>query len=220
MFAEDLINEMIPPLKPTDSVQKALKWMEELKLHTLPVVSQEKYQGLISEEMIYAQETAHWVEDFNLQNPTIFVQSAQHFFEILRVANKYKMDMVAVVNDEGYFQGVVTISDILHAFSQLNALHEQGGILVLSLQSRDYSLTEISRLIESNGAKILSTYIAQDHLDPNRLNITLKINQNDLSRIVATLERFSYNIVATFEAIDNTDTDKNRLELLFKYLDI
>ncbi|NJO00896.1 MAG: hypothetical protein HC880_03685 [Bacteroidia bacterium] len=88
------------------------------------------------------------------------------------------------------------------------------------IDTRDYSLTEISRLVESNNAKILSTHISRDKEDYTKLRVTLKINKIDLNRIVATFERFNYRIIAKFQSADNVEMDKERIDLLFKYLNI
>jgi len=85
---------------------------------------------------------------------------------------------------------------------------------------KDYSLSEISRLIEAEDAKILSSSIKDDDFDKTMLRLTLKINQIDLSRIVATLERFGYKIIARYQESNVTDNQKERLDILLKYLDI
>ena len=88
------------------------------------------------------------------------------------------------------------------------------------MDARDYSLSEISRLIEGEGAKILGSTIRDDGTDPQKLKLTIKINQTDLSRIVATLERFDYKIIARFQEPKVIDADKERLDILLRYLNI
>jgi len=95
-----------------------------------------------------------------------------------------------------------------------------GGILVLSLKEIDYSLAEISRLIESNETKILSSFVAVDEYDSAMIKLTLKLNKTDLSRVIATLERFSYKIIAQFQETELLSNDKERLDLLLRYLNI
>jgi hypothetical protein len=126
---------------------------------------------------------------------------------------------VAVQDDDRNFIGVITIIDTLTAFAR-SSMQEPGGILVLLMDERDYSLTEVSRLVESNDAKILSSYVCSDKGDAARLRLTIKINRNDLSRIIATFERFSYNIVAKFHHTQGDEDDKERIDLLMRYLNM
>ncbi|HPI80777.1 MAG TPA: cbs domain containing protein, partial [Cyclobacteriaceae bacterium] len=95
-----------------------------------------------------------------------------------------------------------------------------GGILILSLNFIDYSLAEISRLVEENKAKILSSIVVEDPLDNQKIKLTIKINQLDLTRIVATLERFDYKIIGRYQEDKKDFQDKDRLDMLMRYLNI
>jgi signal-transduction protein with cAMP-binding, CBS, and nucleotidyltransferase domain len=221
MIAEELINQMIPPLKPNDKVSKAIHWMEELRINHLPVIENEQYRGLVSEEVIYQHnEENALVRDLELICTNVYVLYHQHFYDILRVAIANQVQAIAVIGEEGNFLGVVTVNDTINAFAESSFMQESGGILVLLVDQRDYSLSEISRLVESNNAKILSTHINYDKEDNSKLRITLKINKIDLNRIVATFERFNYRIIAKFHSSENEEMNKDRLDLLLRYLDI
>lgn len=221
MIAEELINHMIPPLKPTDSINKGLNWMEELRVNQLPVVDNGEYIGLIGEDIIYKYNDQNaLIKDLQLIGQDIFVAYHQHFYDVLKIADTYSVEVVPVLGEENNFLGVVTMNDTLSAFAKSTAMKEAGSILVLWMDQRDYSLTEISRLVESNNAKILSTYITEDNQDPSKINVTIKVDKTDLTRITATFERFAYRIIAKFQPIENQEIDKERLDILFRYLDL
>ncbi|WP_026998907.1 CBS domain-containing protein [Eisenibacter elegans] len=221
MIAQDLINQIISPLRPSDTVQKAIDTLEDMRVNHLPVVDQDRYQGLISEEIALGYPTPEdSLDKVMWLYPDVYALANQHFYDILKIASNHKMDVVAVVDEEQQYLGVVTVNDTLTAFAGSMALQEVGGILVLTMHHRDYSLAEISRLVESNNAKILSTYISQNTHDPQHINVTLKINQADLSRVIATFERFDYQIIAKYHAAEHSDLEKERIGLLLKYLDL
>jgi signal-transduction protein with cAMP-binding, CBS, and nucleotidyltransferase domain len=221
MVARELINHMIPPLKKTDQAKKATAWMEELRVNQLPVIENGIYCGLISEETILEDnDDSKRVAEYELQGKTSVVNENQHFYDVLRIVSGSGVQLVAVLDDSESFLGVISIKDTVAAFAQSAAVQSPGGIIILSLKQIDYSLSEISRLVESNGAKILSSIVNNDVFDANRIKLTLKINQTDLSSIVATFERFDYNIIARFEDSEMESGDKERLDILFKYLDI
>jgi hypothetical protein len=81
-------------------------------------------------------------------------------------------------------------------------------------------MAEISRLIEADDAKILGSYLSQDYKDPNYVYVTLKINKEDLSTVIATLERFNYKIIAKFHESINIGTERERLDNLLNFLNI
>lgn len=212
---------MIPPLKGTDDAHKAIVWMEEFRCNYMPVVDDAKLLGFISEGIILeSNDIDKHVKDFNLVGLNCYVHLDTHFYDILKVAAENKLQMVAVLNDDQTYGGVITVQDTLTSFAQTAAVQMPGGILVLSMNHHDYSLAEISRLIEENHAKILSSVVKEDPLDPAKMRLTLKINQMDLSRIVATLERFGYKVIGRYQETKPIAGEKDRIDMLLRYLDI
>jgi acetoin utilization protein AcuB len=221
MIAEELINHMIPPLKVTDDAHKAIVWMEEFRCNHLPVVDGGILLGFISEEIILeSNEIEKRLADFDLVGKDCVVALDSHFYDILRVAGDHKLQIVAVVNESQQYIGVITVQDMMTSFAQTAAVQMPGGILVISLELIDYSLAEISRYVEENNAKIISSSISEDPLDKGKIKLTLKINRDDMSRIVATLERFGYRVIGRYHETRKEDDSKDRLDLLMKYLNI
>lgn len=221
MIAEDLINHMIPPLKGSDDAHKAIVWMEEFRCNYLPVVDGGHLLGFISEEIILeTNDIDKQVGDFMLTGQTSYVHLDTHFYDILKVATDSKLHMVAVLNEDQQYCGVITVQDTLTSFAQTAAVQMPGSILVLAMDFADYSLAEVSRLVEENNAKILSSIIKEDPLDPGKVRLTLKINQSDVSRITATLERFDYKVIGRYQESKPIENEKERIDMLLRYLDI
>ena len=221
MIAEELINHMVPPLKVTDDAHKAIVWMEEFRCNYLPVVENGELLGFISEEIIMeSNEIEKNVNSFPLVGKSCTVSMDSHFFDILRVAGEHKLNMVSVMGADGKYAGVITVQDVMASFAQSASVQMPGGILVLSMDLIDYSLAEISRFVEENNAKIISSTMVEDTLDKGKIKLTLKINQLDLSRIVATLERFGYRVIGRYQEDPRDDDSKERLDMLMKYLDM
>jgi len=221
MIAEELINQMIPALKLTDTAEKAIIWMEELKTNQLPVIDERHFKGLISEDIILeSNDLDRKINDFKLISEHCYVNDDQHLFDIIRLAQECDSELVAIIDSNGEFMGVSRHEDTMKAFSNTLAVQGQGGIIVLEMRFMDYSMAEISRLIEADDAKILGSYLSQDHKDPNFVFLTLKINKEDLTTVIATLERFDYKIVAKFHESNNRDTEKERLDNLLNFLNI
>lgn len=221
MIAEELINHMIPPLKVTDDAHKAIEWMEEFRCRHLPVVDEGQLLGFISEEIILeSNDIERPLSGFMLVGKDCAVQLDSHFYDILRVANDHRLQIVAVLNDEQKYAGAITIQDIMISFAQTAAVQMSGGILVLSMDLIDYSLAEISRYVEENNAKIISSSMIEDPLDKGKIKLTLKINQVELNRIVATLERFGYRIIGRYNEIKRDTGEKEKIDMLLRYLDI
>ena len=221
MVAADLINEMIPPLKSNDSVKKALNWMDAFRLTQLPIVDDNAYKGIITEDMLYEinnpDATIAAIEPFY---EDVFVGEDQHFYDVMRLATDHNLRIIAVVDTTNLFVGVITVRDTLAAFARTFANQSAGAIIVMSMNYRDYSLSHISRLIEENNTKILSSYVDTDPYDTNLIKLTLKLDKTELTPILATLERFEYRVIAKFQENPDADIQKERLDMFFRYFDI
>lgn len=221
MIAEELINDMVPALTMKDDAEKAILWMGELRTNFLPVIENGHFRGFISEEIIFENnDLEKHISTIKLIGDNCYLNKNQHFYDVIKLFKDFNIDMVAIVDDDDIYIGVVTIDDIMNAFSQTSTIQSPGGILILKVKQIDYSLTEIARLVEENNAKILSTYIKADPIESDRILLTLKINTSEISRIIATLERFGYTVIAQFKESPDKIDQRDRLDLLMKYINI
>ncbi len=221
MIAEELINQLIPALKMTDTAERAIIWMEELKTNQLPVIENYVFKGLISEDMILeSNDLDRKIGDFRLLYENCYVREEQHLLDVIRVAKEYDSELVAIIDEKGEFMGVSRHEDTMRAFANTLAVQGKGGIIILSMRYIDYSMAEVSRLVESNDAKILGSFLTQDSLEHDRIFLTLKINKEDLSAIIATLERFEYRVVAKFHNSAGISNEGERLQNLLNFLNI
>lgn len=221
MLAKDLISDEIPALRTSDLAVEALNWMEVFRISHLPIVNNEEFLGLISETDIFDlnnPDEAIGNHKLSLSQPS--VKCDQHIYEIMEVAARLKLTVVPVLDYNNKFLGVIQMTDLLHYFAKLSAIEKPGGIIVLETTQSDYSMTEISQIVESNDAKILSMYVNTLE-DSTKLEITLKLNITDLTSIIQTFNRYEYDIKASFMEYDEQDDLYNdRYDQFMRYLSI
>ena len=221
MLAKDLISDVIPALRTSDSGQKALYWMDIFRISHLPIVNNEDFLGLISDKDIYDYNMAEEpIGNHNLSLFSPYVTEDQHVYEVIELASRLSLSIIPVLSNNSHYKGVITQNDLIHYFADFSALKEPGAIIILEMSIHDYSLSQISQIVESNDAKILSLYISS-HSSSTRLELTLKINKSDLTSIIQTFTRYNYTIQSTF--MDHDDMDslyENRYDMFMKYLSI
>jgi len=219
MIAKEMISEIIPALKTSDTGITALNWMDVFKVSHLPIVNDKEFLGLISEADIYDMnmpEEPLGNHQLSLLRP--YVMENQHVFEIMEVASRLKLSIIPVLDGGKNFLGVITIMELLHYFAEHSALRSPGAIIVLELNSNDFSMSQISQIIEGNDAKILSAYISS-HPDSTKLELTLKLNVTELTSIVQTFTRYNYTIRGSFmKHDDEEELLDERYDLLMRYL--
>ncbi len=200
MIAEALISDSIPSVSLSDSASKVLTLMEVFRVSHLPIVSDKEYLGVISDKEIFdAHDFDSPIEAFvsdQLLKP--HVHPGQHIFEVAAVASSCGVSIVPVLADDHIYLGSISRYDLSNQLTMLFSPNEPGGILELTMCENDYSLAQITQIIEGNDARILSLYTWKPNKSTTELNVTIKVNQVDLSGIMQTLTRYNYEIKATF----------------------
>jgi len=219
MIAKDIINYMIPPLKRSDKVTKAREWMSELRLTELPVISTGEFLGFIDEEMLL-QDDVFWEEigEFPLLGQQCFVNEHMHYYDILKVSNAEGYKVIAVIDNNGKYLGAISVQDIVSVFAKSSSVNLPGAILGIRLSINDYSLSEISHIVESNDAKILSSFLSPEVSDPTNFFLTLKINVEEVKHIVASLQNRGFIVETSFNTNEDDQDDLDRLDMLMKYI--
>ena len=220
MLATELIDPMIPALKSSDSVGQALDWMQEHHIGQLVLTDQGEYRGIVTEELLMdVPDDTQPLSNVMRLFEQVYVLEDQHLYEILSLIIQHRMDVVAVLGEGREFVGTVSASELIRQFAHELGVQEAGAILILNINERDYSLTEISRLVESNNVKIISSYFSSAAYGmPDRSRLTLKLNRRNISAVISTLERFGYQIEAAFANAPVESIDQDRLDSLLRYL--
>jgi hypothetical protein len=213
-----LVSKSIPYLSLTDKAGFALDLLETHHLPHLPVIESGDYQGMVNEEVLIDVAPATILADLPLFAKNASVNTSSHVFDLIRIAEENGLEVIAVGDMTAGFLGCVLIDEALRSISATYSFRQLGGILVLSVYERDYSLNYLSRLIEGNDVKILSSGLDLDPEDPQRLLVTLKLDKIDLSHTIATLERFGIEIYQQYHVSEKPNVDQERLEQLLKYL--
>jgi len=221
MFAKDLISETIPTLKTSDLGQTALNWMEIFRISHLPVVNNQDFLGLISDSDIY--DMNHPEEPIGNHALTLlkpFVTTEQHIFEVIGLASRLKLTVVPVLDDNNHYKGVITTIDLVRYIAGISSMDQPGGIIVIELTERDYSLSQIAQIVEGNNVKVLSMYITSPP-DSMKLEVTLKVNTVELASVIRTFERYNYDVKTWVTSSDTMDKFySERFDQLMKYLNI
>lgn len=193
--------------------------MEVFRIKHLPIVNHRDFLGLISDADIYdLNNPDEPVGNHQLSLKKPYVNEGQHIYEVIELLSRLELTLVPVLNDEMHYLGVITQEDLTRKFTHLSAMQQPGGIIELEMIEHDYSLSEISQIVESNNAKILSLYVASSE-DKAKLRVTLKINLTDLTSVIETFNRYNYTIVAS-HMIDEDMNEfyQERFDVFLKYL--
>jgi signal-transduction protein with cAMP-binding, CBS, and nucleotidyltransferase domain len=220
MRASELISEVIPPLVHTDSGEKALLWMDEFQINHLPVLKNGNFVGVLSEsELLDQAELAPHLDELFQHLPRPFVFSDAHLFDILQHFSLFKLTALPVLDRQEQYLGVISSQDLLQLLAQSTGVKELGSVLVLEMDANNYVLSQIAQIVESNQAKILNLFINSEP-DSTKIQVSLKINQQNLSAIIRTFERYDYQVLASYQAENQHNELQERYDELMLYLNM
>lgn len=218
MLSKSLIKDVIPPLKISDTGERALLWMAEFRLRYLPVVDGTKFLGIISETDVHglADRSLH-LGHYSLPLDPVFIREDQHVYDVVKFISNYNYPIVPVLDSDQHYAGMITVMDVIESFAELFVVKAPGAIIQLEVNQHDYKLSEIAQLVESNDAIIMSLS-ANPKPDQSKIEITIKVNKVDLSRILSALYRYNYNVIAFYHQSEFTEDLQSRYDSFMNYL--
>ena len=220
MLAIELVSDAIPPVHTSDSIQQVMDRMLEFRVRHLPIVNEEQFLGLVAESDLVTEtdvQTAVGALGLSLVNP--YVLEYQHIYDVIRLFYEQQLSVVPVLDVKQNYLGMISINSMNQYFASLTSVSQPGGIIVLEINNKNNSLAHMAQIVESDNAQILSSYV-RTFPDSTRMEVTLKVNKQDISAIVATFLRYEYDIKATFNHSGEGDDTRDRYDSLMNYLNL
>jgi CBS domain-containing protein len=219
MVAQGIISDIVTPIKTSDTGESTINHMAVYHVRHLPIVNNEQFLGLISEEEVYDNLLQEPIGSYRLSMVRPFCREDEHIFEIMQKMALYKLTLIPVLDYEDNYLGSIVLEDLLLYYAESYSFKEPGSILVIETSKQDYSLSEIARIAESENVNILASFMTSKP-DSSALKVTLKLNSMELSRLAAAYERFDYRVSGRFTEDDFDDALKDRYDAFMRYLDV
>jgi acetoin utilization protein AcuB len=217
MFAIQFVSQEMFPLKRSDTAENALLFMEDWQVKELPVVELGKVIGYVT-YAITAERENERVEHFMLPPQPFVISAKLHLFDIWNHMANTGFTALALQNSEGNYEGMLRGREMaMQAFAH-SALVQEGAVLVLEIEAIHYSLAEITRICETNEAKIIHLMVEPLKNEANILQVSIKLNKAYPAHVMASLERFGYKVIFSNGAEDPNHSLEDRYRWLVKYL--
>lgn len=219
MNITDYILNEIKPLKLKSSVADAIELFDNYPITHFPVIENNKLLGSFAEDDIHTtnKNDHELVEHAHLLN-SFFADEKATVLELLKIFADNDTNIIPVLNKNKDYIGYYDLRDVLDVFSTSPFMIEESETLIVEKLENDYSMSEISQIIESNSAKLLGCYISEKKND--FVQITLKIVSSDIHEIMHTFRRYEYKIISMHDNDIYLEDLKNRSEYLQKYLEM
>jgi len=219
MNLEQLISPAVPTLLPADSGSHALDQMEKSRFSELPVVSEDSYVALIQENDLLDWDTPdEKLSKASFLNYRPAIAASSHPFEALRILHQMNLDILPVIDHEQRYIGAVTKDTLLKYITENSGIDNPGGILVLEIAPRNYTLYEIARICENEDVIILNMQVHTNEL--GMLEVTLKLNRSVVAAVVSSFERHNYRVREVYGEDNKDDDITGKYNLLMNYINM
>jgi acetoin utilization protein AcuB len=216
---KEIISTSIPTLSLEDTVFQSLEMMNEYHLSQLPIVMDDRYLGLVFEEDLMNLNVNEKLRVQLDRLSKVAVQAGSHFMEAVKIVNDYHLSAVPVIEKEGEYIGTISSADLLVQLGRLTGASEQGAIIVLEMEQRSFSFSEICKLVETNDTQITQLNTYWDTVTETLL-VTLKVNKFEISDIIATFQRYEYQVKYYFGEELYENELRSNYDHLMNYLNI
>ena len=219
MNIQEYIIDTLPVFETTDSLKEVISFFGETSFSHIAVKEKDQFLGMLSANDLPCFEPDKTVGDFRFQLETFFVTPQTLWLDVLEKFTRNEANVLPVLEDTSHrIVGYYDINDIVTFFISTPFFTEPGGILVVSKGIKDYSLSEISQIVEGNNGKLLGAFITSNEND--LVQVTLKISTGNLNEVIQTFRRYSYNIVFGNNDDQFLEDLKERSAYLDKYLNV
>lgn len=222
MLALKILNQQFTPLAPSDSAAKALAKMDAWHAVCLPVVEEttRKIIGQIRlEQLIDLPDESIAISTLDLE-PAVSVFEHQHVFEVARQMLAHEIRLIPIVDHDFIYLGIAEKKEVLEAFSEMLNVSVFGSVIAVELQSKDYTLSEMVRLIETEDARILGVAVETPAETNETFQISFKLNVRDTSGISNSLRRHGYSVISESQSELLQFDMSDRADELMRYLDV
>jgi acetoin utilization protein AcuB len=219
MSLKKFLSNEVPQIQVGDQLDYVKSLFFASELTYLPCLDAEgKYLGLVSQNDIvdYSGESAEITAEL-CNGFKFYITLHAHPFEALKIVHLNQLDVLPVLYDDGEYAGAVLKSDLVDNLINNVGVDAPGGIILLEIVPRDYSLSQIARICENEQVLILGL-ISKSNLETEKLDVTIKTNSTYLSAVVQALERYGYNVVATYGDQSLQSDAEDRYKLLMNYI--
>lgn len=215
---KEYINNDFKPADSQETIESLQDFFAELPFSHFPVVEESIYIGSIAAEDVETFDSHKKIAEYRYTFESFFARTNMVWLDVLEVFAKHNTNLVPVLDELNNYVGYYEIQDIIKFFNETPFLKEQGGIIVIKKGVLDFSMSQITQIVESNNGKILGLFISDANIDS--VEITIKISLGAMNEIIQTFRRYNYEIISEHQEDTYINSLKERSDYLDKYLNI
>lgn len=201
-----------------ETIASVQDFFADLNFSHFPVVENGIFIGSIASDDVETFDTDKKAIDYKYTLERFFARKSMIWLDVLEVFAKNHTNVIPVLDENNTYIGYYEMEDFMKVFQETPFLKEQGGIIIVQKGLLDYSMGQVTQIVESNNGKILGCFISDATLES--VQITIKIGVGAMNEIIQTFRRYDYDIISEHQEDAYINSLKERSDYLDKYLNI
>ncbi len=214
----DYINNDIKAIAIDDTIESVQDFFADLSFSHFPVLENGIYIGSISGDDVETFDAEKKVLDYRYTLEGFYARKNMIWLDLLEIFARNHTSIIPILDEKNSYIGYYEITDIIKFFHETPFLKEMGGIIIVEKNINDYSMSQVSQIVESNNGKLLGMFVSNAEAD--KIQITIKIALGSMNDIIQTFRRYDYEIISEHQEDNYLNALKERSDYLDKYLNI
>lgn len=201
-----------------ETIASVQDFFADLSFSHFPILENGIFIGSIASDDVETFDTDKKIIDYKYTLERFFARKSMIWLDVLEIFAKNHTNIIPVLDENNIYTGYYEMEDIMKFFQETPFLKEPGGIIIVKKGVLDYSMSQITQIIESNNGKLLGLFVSDSDVDT--IEITIKVSLGALNEIIQTFRRYNYEIVSEHHEDNYINNLKERSDYLDKYLNI
>jgi predicted transcriptional regulator len=215
---KDYITNDYKAIDTQETIGAVQDFFDDLTFSHFPIIEEGIFIGSIVADDIETFDSDKKVTDYRYTLEHFFARTNMIWLDVLEVFAKNHANLVPILDENNKYIGYYEIEDVIKFFHETPFLKEPGVLIIVSKNTIDYSMSQITQIVESNNGKLLGLFISNSNV--NTIEITLKISVGSLNEIIQTFRRYNYDIISEHNEDNYINNLKERSDYLDKYLNM
>ncbi|MGO3805610.1 MAG: CBS domain-containing protein [Sphingobacterium sp.] len=220
MYIGEILEQNYFEIDASTTIELGLDKLNETHASQLAVVKKHEYLGLVTEDdLLSVSDVSKPISSLAVTLGFLYLYEYQHVYDALQYMTAHQLQILPILNKENTYLGVLTSQNLIKALNSTLGNQPPGAIIVLELGKNDVSFSHIAHIFESENVRILNAAV-RDISDTTKIEMTIKVDKQNISTLVSSLWRFDYVVKATFNDGSQDSDIKERYDILMNYLNL
>jgi predicted transcriptional regulator len=217
MSIDNYISNDFKPFETEMLLKDAIVYFNNLPFSHFPITRNGKLLGVIDkEDILQINDKELKLNDIQYLFQFYKTDIPESCIDLISLFAQNDTDILPIANEKNEYLGYFELNDVISLLYNTPFLKQNTTTLLIEKETKSYSLSELSQIVESNNISLLGVYISKTNKKTTQ--ITLRLDSEAVNELIQSLRRYKYKVLSHNKDDMMIEEYKNRADYLDKYL--